>query len=188
MQRDVTRALSRWSDGSAESAERLLALVYDELRRLARSYLRRQRPEHTLQPTALVNEAWMRLADQSGSEWEGRSHFLAIAAMAMRRVLVDHARARKRDKRGGGAEREALQTQYPSDFEIDVDVLALNEGLDALKQHSERAARVVELRFFAGLSEEEAASVLGIDRSTAKRDWRLARAWLSDWLNRGEAS
>jgi RNA polymerase sigma factor (TIGR02999 family) len=169
-------------------SERLLEVAYAELRSLADAYLRRERSDHTLQPTALVNEAWMRLADQSGVEWEGRSHFLAVAAMAMRRVLVDHARARKRDKRGGGAEREPLQTQFPSDFEIDVDLLALNEGLDALKEHSARAAQVVELRFFAGLSEDEAAGVLGVDRSTAKRDWRLARAWLSDWLNRGEPS
>ena len=164
---------------------RLLEVAYAELRSLADGYLRRERGNHTLQPTALVNEAWMRLADQHGVGWEGRSHFLSIAAIAMRRVLVDHARARGRDKRGGGG-LEPLPTEFPSELELDVDVLALNEGLEALKAHSERAARVVELRFFGGLSEEEAASVLGIARATAKRDWRLARAWLSDWLKRGE--
>jgi len=170
------------------STAHLLEVAYAELRSLADAYLSRERADHTLQPTALVNEAWMRLADQADTGWEGRSHFLSIAAIAMRRVLVDHARARQREKRGGGAAREALPTEFPSELELELelDVLALHEGLEVLKQHSERAARVVELRFFAGLSEEEAAEVLGIARATAKRDWRLARAWLSAWLRRGE--
>jgi len=184
---EVTRYLESLSAGDSGASDRVLEAVYAELRGLADAHLRGERAGHTLQPTALVHEAWMKLVDQSRVQWEGKAHFLGVAALAMRRVLVDHARARKRDKRGGGAEREPLQTDLPDSFHVDLDLLTLDEGLKELERHSERAARVVELRFFAGLSEDETARVLGVARPTVTRDWRAARAWLSDWMARGEA-
>ncbi len=184
---EVTQYLEALSAGDSGASERVLEMVYAELRSLADAHLRGERVGHTLQPTALVHEAWMRLVDQSRVQWEGKAHFLGVAALAMRRVLVDHARARGRDKRGGGAERVPLQSDLADAFHVDLDLLALDEGLRELQRHSERAARVVELRFFAGLSEDEAAHVLGVTRPTVTRDWRAARAWLSDWMGRGEA-
>lgn len=143
-------ALPRGSDARASAP--VVNTVYAELRQLADSALRQERADHTLQPTALVHEAWMKLAGQEGFAWKNRSHFLAVASLAMRRILVDHARGGARDKRGGGAARETLDTEFPSDFNVgnELDLLALDEGLEKLKVHSERAAKVVELRFFAG--------------------------------------
>jgi len=164
-------------------------VVYAELKDLAASALRGERVGHTLQATALVHEAWLRLVDQSRVAFGSREHFLGTAALAMRRVLVDHARARGREKRGGNARREILDEDLCAErsaLDLDLDVLALDQGLEELARHSARAAKVVELRFFAGLSEEETAATLGVARPTVTRDWRAARAWLSDWLRRGE--
>ena len=166
----------------------MLELVYGELRRLAGGLLSSERVGHTLQPTALVHEAWIRLVDQEAVQWQNRAHFLGIAALAMRRVVVDHARARQRDKRGGGRERAALHSgiiDSVQGLDSELDMLALNEGLDALQLHCERSAKVVELRFFGGLTEEETAAVLGVTRPTVARDWRAARAWLSHWIAKG---
>jgi len=184
---EATQLLTALARGEAASSARLLEVIYAELKTLAAAALRGERADHTLQPTALVHEAWLRLVDQTRVAWQGRAHFLGTAALAMRRVLVDHARARGRAKRGGGAERVPLEGELaaaPSGLDLELDVLALDRGLAELARHSERAARVVELRFFAGLSEEDTAEVLGVARATVTRDWRAARAWLSDWLQR----
>jgi RNA polymerase sigma factor (TIGR02999 family) len=176
--------------GDEAASDRLLEIVYAELRGLAGAVLRREREGHTLQPTALVHEAWLRLVGQDQVEWQNRAHFFGIASLAMRRVVVDHARARARDKRGSGAQREPLHTGIvggEADLDLKLDVLALNEGLERLAEHSERAAKVVELRFFGGLTEEETARVLGVARPTITRDWRAARAWLSNWMKPGSA-
>lgn len=178
---EVTRFLPAIRAGDSLASEQLVERVYRELRDLAAQHLRRERMDHTLQPTALVHEAWLRLAGEDCSDWENRDQFLGVASLGMRRVLVDHARARGRDKRGGGAQREQLKTNFAEsqgDFDPGVDLLALDAALDELAGHNERAAKVVELRFFGGLSEEEAATTLGISRSTVTLDWRLARAWL----------
>ena len=149
-----------------------------ELRRLARSYMRRERPGHTLQTTALVNEAFLRLTDARGVRWQDRAHFLAIAARLMRRVLVDHARSRGYRKRGGGAERVTLDEGLAAAPEPEVDVVALDRALQSLAEVDARKSRVIELRFFGGLSVEETAEVLHVSTDTVKRDWRLARLWL----------
>ncbi|TDJ77591.1 MAG: RNA polymerase subunit sigma-70 [Planctomycetota bacterium] len=185
---EVTQFLAALPEGSdARASAQVVNTVYAELRRLADFALRHERADHTLQPTALVHEAWMKLASQEGVAWKNRSHFLGVASLAMRRILVDHARGRARDKRGGGAVRETLHTEFPSDFNVgnELDVLALDEGLEKLKIHSERAAKVVELRFFAGLTEDETATVLGVTRPTVTRDWHAARAWLLHWMTTG---
>lgn len=182
---EVTEYLQALAAGEAGAGDRLLEVVYGELRNLARGALFGERAGHTLQATALVHEAWVKLVDQERVDWQNRGHFLGIAALAMRRVLVDHARARQRDKRGGGKDREPLHTDILDsgrDLELELDMLALNEGLEQLTQHSERAAKVVELRFFGGLTEEETAEVIGVTRPTVTRDWRAARAWLSSWM------
>jgi RNA polymerase sigma-70 factor (ECF subfamily) len=186
---EVTRLLGALAAGKDGAADRVIEMVYAELKGLADGALRSERDDHTLQPTALVHEAWVKLSSQDAVVWQNRSHFLGIASLAMRRVLVDHARMRKRDKRGGGARREELVTEFSQEagpLGKDLDVLALHEGLDQLKAHSERAAKVVELRFFAGLTEEETAEVLGVTRPTVTRDWRAARAWLATWMSDGE--
>jgi RNA polymerase sigma factor (TIGR02999 family) len=183
-------ALERGETG-AES--QLLDLVYTELRGLANSFLQRERADHTLQSTALVHEAWMRLVDQDRVTYTGRNHFFAVAALAMRRVLVDHARARHADRRGGGAQREPLATELAESLRdggaelwTHIDLLTLDEGLEVLAQRSRRAARIVELRFFAGMTEKEVAEVVGIAASTVTLEWRAARAWLSNWMKRGD--
>lgn len=188
---EVTRILQRAGREarlSEEDGRALLELLYTELRRLAAAFMSGERASHTLQPTALVNEAWMRLADQDRVQWQGRAHYLAIAAQAMRRVLVDHARARGRVKRGGGLEPVELNTElFHPGGEDDVDLLALDEALKELRELSERQARVVELRFFGGLSMEETARVLDTSLRTAEREWRFARAWLLHRLGSDEA-
>ena len=166
--------------GDRDAAASLFAIVYDELRRLAASALRRERPDHTLQPTALVHEAYLRLADEPDARWENRAHFLAVAAQAMRRILVDHARGRNAQKRGSG---EVLRPLDGIDVEAfsagpAIDLLALDEALARLALLDARQARVVELRFFGGLTVEETAAVTGLSDRTVKREWQMARAWL----------
>lgn len=176
---DVTALLRRWSDGDAAALDALLPAVHDELRRLARSYMRREREGHTLEPTALVHEAYLRLVDQRDVHWESRGHFLAIAAQAMRRILVDHARGHRAAKRGGDAERVTL-SGVPAVGDVgDVDVIDLHGALDRLSRLDARQARVVELRTFGGLSVDETAAVLGISPATVKREWTTARLWLA---------
>ena len=177
-QRDVTRLLVEWGDGDEAALARLMPLVYDELRRLARHYMRRERPGHTIQPTALVNEAYLRLVEQTNIRWQNRAHFFGIAAGVMRRVLCDHARARLADKRGGGAVRVSLVEAEARPDEQTTDVLALDEALGELAEVDPRKARVVELRYFGGLSVEETAEVLKVSRSTVLHDWNMAKAWL----------
>lgn len=179
----VTALLQRWSAGDQEAAATVLPRVYDELRRIARRELRRERPDHTLQATAVVHEAYLRLRDESGLVWPSRGHFFALAGHLIRRVLVDHARARDRAKRGGGL----LRVTLPEDAGVvgpagkagdGADLLALDDALGRLEALDPRKAAVVELRYFAGLTLDEAADQLGISPETVGREWRRARAWL----------
>jgi RNA polymerase sigma-70 factor (ECF subfamily) len=174
----VTELLRAWSDGDDGALARLTPLVETELRRLARGYMGRERRGHTLQPTALVNEAFLRLTDARQVRWQDRAHFLGISARLMRRVLVDHARARGFRKRGGGAQRVTLDEGLIQSPEPALDLLALDRALDALAKADVRKSRVIELRFFGGLSVEETAEVLRVSPQTIKRDWRLAKLWL----------
>jgi len=168
------------TDPAPSPAEDLDALLYGELRALAADFLRRERADHTLQPTALVHEAWIRLSAQRDAHWVDRAYFFAIAAQAMRRILIDHARRRHADKRGGGLQRITLATEVTPPLDsADVDLLALDDALVRLAALDERQARIVELRFFAGLTVEEVAEALGVSARTVADDWRLARAWLS---------
>jgi RNA polymerase sigma-70 factor (ECF subfamily) len=181
---EITLWLQEWSVGKAEALEALMPAVYDELHRQAARYLRRERIGHTLQPTALINEVYLKLIDQQHVNWQNRAHFFGIAAQAMRRILVDHAKSRHRDKRGGNAENLALEA---ADFAISnsksVDLIALDEALNRLAELDDRQARIVELRFFSGLSVEETAEALGISPATVKNDWRTAKAWLFREIN-----
>ena len=174
----VTQLLRAWSDGEDGALERLTPLVEVELRRLARAYMRRERRGHTLQPTALVNEAFLRLTDARRIRWQDRAHFLGISARLMRRVLVDHARARGYRKRGGGAQRVTLHEELITSPDPALDVVALDRALEALATVDVRKSRMIELRFFGGLSVEETAEVLHVSTDTVKRDWRLAKLWL----------
>jgi RNA polymerase sigma factor (TIGR02999 family) len=173
----VTRLLVRWTDGDGAALDELMPLVYDELRRLAQAYLRRESVGHTLQSTALVHEAYIRLIDQRVS-WQNRAHFFAIAAQSMRRILVDHARSRNAAKRGDGACRVTLDEGLIEAQQRDVDVIALDEALTNLAKLDPQQGQIVELRFFAGLSIEDTAEVLKISPATVKRDWAMAKAWL----------
>ena len=176
---DVTALLRAWSRGDAEAGERLLPIVYGELRRQAARLLRRERRVHTLQPTALVHETYLRLIEQRAADWKNRTQFFAVAATAMRRILVDHARRHGARKRGGSWDRISFdETRRAWPGPPDVDILALEEALDELAVLDPAKVRMVELRFFAGLDLEETAAVLGVSESTVTRDWRLARAWL----------
>ena len=175
----ITQLLNQWSNGDAEVLDDLLPLVYKELRRQASSYLRRERSNHTLQPTALINEAYLKLIDQSDVKWQNRAHFFAIAAQAMRRILVDYARERKREKRGGAAENLPLEEALTIvSQEKSIDLVALDDALDKLAKFDERQAKVVELRYFSGLSIDETAEVLNVSNVTIRRDWNMAKAWL----------
>ncbi|MCI0586631.1 MAG: sigma-70 family RNA polymerase sigma factor [Planctomycetes bacterium] len=180
--RQGTLALRALERGEAGSAEALFLLVYDELRRLAGAYLDRERSGHTLQATALVHEAWLRLVDVDPVEWKGRAHFLGVAARAMRQILVEHARGRQRLKRGGGWRRVELETGIASGAEGGPDLVALDAALGKLAALSERQARIVEMRFFGGLPVESVAFLLGTSKRTVEREWRFARAWLAEAL------
>jgi RNA polymerase sigma factor (TIGR02999 family) len=179
MSRDVTTLLHAWADGDEQALEQLLPLVETALRRLAGGYLRRERQGHTLQPTALVNEAFIRILDAQNLRWNDRSHFMGIAARLMRRVLVDHARARTCQKRAFNAGDVALDEAVATSDATAVSVLAVDRALEALAAVDPRQARVVELRFFGGLTVEETADLLHLSTDTIKRDWRLAKVWLS---------
>ncbi len=174
----ATEALVAHAAGDPRAVSRLLPLVYVELRKLASHLMRRERRGHTLQPTALVHEAYVRLIDNTRIDWQGKTHFLAIAAKEMRQILVQHARAHKARKRGAGATRVTLDENVVSTPERTFDVLAVDEALDKLSALSPRQGQVVELRYFAGLSVNEAAYVLGISERTVKQDWQVARTWL----------
>ena len=178
---EVTRTFLRWRQGDAGAVNALLPLVYEEMRRLAGSFLRDEGSGHTLQPTALAHEAYLRLLDQRQVSWQNRAHFMGLAAQAMRRILIDHARRRAAQKRGGGAVHVALEDADAAGAGPDalgVPAEELSDALDRLAELDERQARVVELRFFTGLSIEETAEVLAVSPATVKRDWTLARAWL----------
>lgn len=178
----VTTLLDRWSRGDEAALRRLTPLVEGELRRLARAFMRKERRGHTLQPTELVNEAYLRLAGQRRADWKGRAHFIGVAAQLMRLILVDYARQRNAAKRGGGA----LPMSGPALDRLSVDrapsLVALDDALRDLERRDARKARMAELRFFGGLTTMEAAEVLGISVATAERDWRFARAWLQGQL------
>jgi RNA polymerase sigma factor (TIGR02999 family) len=184
---DITRLLVRWSRGEREALEELTPLVYDELRRLAKVYLRRERPDHTLESTALVHEAYMRLIDQNQVEWHNRNQFFAIAASLIRRILVDHARARVAAKRGGPALKLSLDEALAASEQRDLDLVSLNDALKALNDLDEQQARIVELRYFAGLTIEETAEILGISPATVKREWVVAKAFLRREMLRGSS-
>jgi RNA polymerase sigma factor (TIGR02999 family) len=175
----VTQLLVDWSKGDQAALERLMPLVYSELRRLATNYLRKERQGHTLQPTALVNEAYLKLVDQRNAKWQNRAQFFGISAQLMRRILVDHARQHQAAKRGGvDQQRLSITNAEGLMKQSEVDLLALNEALDELAKMDPQQGRIVELKFFGGLSIEETAEVLGIGHATVERDWKMARAWL----------
>jgi RNA polymerase sigma factor (TIGR02999 family) len=174
----VTHLLRAWSDGDQQALEQLLPLVDAELRRLARAYMYRERRDHTLQPTALINEAFIRLAGAQNIRWQDRAHFFGICARLMRRVLVDYARARGFQKRGARVEKVSLDDVSVAVPEPPLDIIALDLALDALATRDQRMSRVVELRFFGGLTIEETAEVLQVSPDTVKREWRLAKLWL----------
>lgn len=182
---DVTELLLAWSDGNLDARDELMGVVNRHLRLQARGQLAREGGEHTLQPTALVNEVYLRLVDRRRVQWKNRAHFFGFAAQTMRHILVDHARAKQAQKRGSGNQKLSLDDVGDVGEERDVDLVALDDALEALALRSPRQARVVELRFFGGLSIEEAAEVLGISPSLVSREWTLARAWLYREL-RGE--
>lgn len=182
---DVTRLLLRWSEGDGGALDLLLPVIYTELRRIASRQLRRERPDHTLAPTALVHELYMRLVDQRRATWQHRAQFFGVAAQLMRRILVDHARERQAGKRGGSATRVSLEaaleeSELPAGTrdQAIIDVLAIDEALERLTAIDPEQARIIELRFFAGLTVEETAHVLNRSPRTIKREWRLAKAWL----------
>ena len=184
---DVTQILQAMGSGDPSAAEHLLPLIYAELHRLAASYMRRERKDHTLQPTALINEAYLRLANEKLA-WQNRQHFIGVAANVMRRVLVDHARAHNAGMRGGGAQRVELEEGIALSKERSEDLLSLDDALTRLAKGNARQANVVELRYFGGLSVEETAAVLGIAPRSVKRDWSLARMWLYRELHGDETA
>jgi len=179
-QSDVTTLLKQVSSGDTTAMERLMPLIHDALHDLAQRYLRRERPDHTLQPTALVNEAYMKLVDQTRANWESRGHFLAIAATAMRRILVDHARGKNREKRAAPGRRVALDEGIAAteDGSNRLDLVALDAAMGKLAAIDPRKVQVIEMRFFTGLTIEETAEALGLSPATVKRDWEFARLWL----------
>lgn len=183
---DVTGLLLQWNEGSQEARERLIALVYQELRRLAARALRSERSDHTLQPTALVHEAYLKLVDQRKVQWRNRAHFFAVAAGLMRRILVDHARRHRAARRGGTAPKMSIaEDAVAAPGGPDVDLIALDVALTELHAFDPDQSRVVELRFFGGLTVEETAEAVGASRATVQRDWSMARAWLRERLRTG---
>ena len=176
--REVTQLLVDWGKGDAQALDQLMPLVYNELHRLARRYMRHERPDHTLQATSLVNEAYLRLIDVNRVEWRNRAHFLALAAQMMRRILVESARSRQRQKRGGGAVHVSLDDVHELPALKEHDLVALNDALSGLATFDARMSQVVELRFFGGLTVDETAHVLNVSPETVNRDWKTAKAWL----------
>jgi RNA polymerase sigma factor (TIGR02999 family) len=183
---EVTRLLHEVQQGSPEASEHLIRLVYDELHRVAERYMRRERGDHTLQPTILVDEAFMRLVEQRAMTWQNRAHFFAIAAQAMRRILVDYARRRSAARRNGG-QRVTLADDVAATDARPIDLIALDDALRRLAALDERQAHVVELRFFGGLDVDQTAEALGISSATVKRDWAFAKAWLQRELGSGDS-
>src|SRR5215813_248202 len=181
----ITQMLVDWGNGDEAALEKLTPLVYDQLHRLARRYMTKERPGHTLQTSALVNEAFIRLIDWKNVQWQNRAHFFGVSAQIMRRILVDFARSRDYAKRGGGARRISLDEAAAIPSERATDLVALDDALNILAELDQRQSRVVELRFFGGLSLEETAEVLKVSVGTVRRDWSLARAWLHRELSRG---
>jgi len=177
-QSDVSRLLDEWSQGRREALDHLMPLVHDELRRLARAYLARERPGQTLQPTALVNEAYLKLVGERNMQWHGRAHFIGVTAQIMRHILVDHFRRKQKDKRGGGAVRVTFDENLPIQDQAGADLLALDDMLRRLADLDQRKLRVAELRIFGGLSVEETAQALSVSVATVMRDWRFTKAWL----------
>lgn len=175
---EVTQYLKALSHGDPTAMDHLIPIVYQTLRQQAAAYLRREPPGHSMQPTALVHEAFMKLANQRNVDWQGRSHFFAIGAQAMRRILVDHARRKARARHGGGRQRISLDDNLAVSRERDTNLLALDDALEKLAQLDPRQAKIVELRFFGGLSVQEVADVLGVSKRTVEADWTMVRAWL----------
>ncbi len=184
----VSRMVARASHGDERALSQLMPLVYNELRRLARGYMRRERPGQTLQPTALVNEAYLRLVKDKKQDWQTRSHFVAIAAISMRQILIERARARGAQKRGGDRARVTLDEGLVAGQERSVDLLAVDAALTRLAAIDSQQARLVELRFFGGLTIEESAEALGMSPATVKRHWAMAKAWLQREISEGAAS
>jgi RNA polymerase sigma-70 factor, ECF subfamily len=182
-QKSITRLLKEGSRGDKGALDELLPLVYQELRRLAEAYMSRERDNHTLQPTALVHEAYLRLIDQKSVDWQNRAQFFGLAAQMMRRILITHAQTRRRLKRGGPEERLSLDEAVSFFTERDVDLAALDEALSRLESFDPQQGRMVELRFFGGLSVEETAAVMGISPATVKREWATAKLWLKRELS-----
>jgi RNA polymerase sigma factor (TIGR02999 family) len=181
---EITRLLRKWSDGDQQAVDELMPLVYDELHRQAHLRLRRERPGHSFQTTDLIHEAYIKLVNQPGVQWDDRTQFFAFAARVMRNILVDHARSKHRDKRGGDALRISLTDVNSATPEQDLDLVALDQALDRLAKIDERQVRIVELRYFGGMSLEATAGALKISRATAARDWNVARIWLHRELTR----
>lgn len=184
----VTELLVRWRGGEKEALDSLMPLVYGELRRIAQHYLNNERSDHTLQSTALVHEAYVRLAHQDLPQWQNRAHFFAVAAQLMRQILVDYARSHRASKRGGDVYKSALDDAEEQPQAADLDIVALDDALKTLALMDSQQSKVVELKFFGGLSIEDTAEVLGISPSTVKRDWVTARAWLYRELDRSAAT
>jgi RNA polymerase sigma factor (TIGR02999 family) len=182
--KDVTRLLQEWSGGSSQALNELMPLVYNQLRQLAACQLRRERHSHTLQSTALVHEAFLKLIDQDRVQWKDRDHFFAIASQLVRRILVSHARSRNASKRGGGSTALAFDDSIRLPERNDIDLVALDDALESLSRLDPQQARIIELRFFGGLSIAGTARVLGISTSTVTREWKVARAWLHRELTR----
>lgn len=176
--RNVTRMLAEWQAGDRSALDRLMPLVYDELRRIAARYLHSERSGHTLQTTALVHEAYLRLVDETRIQWQGRAHFFGVAATLIRHILVDHARTQKAVKRGGAAQKVSLDEAFAIPVDNETDVLAVDDALQTLSKIDPQQGRIVELRFFAGLTIEETAEAMQISASTVKRDWILAKTWI----------
>jgi RNA polymerase sigma factor (TIGR02999 family) len=188
LSKQVSELLANWNNGDAEAREALMPLVYNELRKLAASHLRRERSDHTLQPTALVHEVYLRLADQKNVRWQDKTHFFGAAAQLMRRILVDHARSHTADKRGSGLPKVSLNEAIAMSRERPAELLALDESLTQLASTDPQQSRIVELRVFGGLTIEQTAEILGISPATVKRDWTLAKAWLLREIHKAEPS
>jgi RNA polymerase sigma factor (TIGR02999 family) len=182
---EVTELLVAWSNGEQAALDRLMPLVYDELRRIARRYMSHQPPGHTLQTTALIHEAFLKLVSQPEKHWQNRAHFLGVAAQAMRHILVDYARSRQCAKRGGAVQVVSLDEAAVISEDRAVEVVALDDALRRLAEVDPRKSRIVEMRYFGGLSVEETAEVLNVSPDTVMRDWRLAKSWLRRELSRG---